>query len=142
MTTSIIRNVVRLLVPVLVAAGAILLWRGHDAPGGGFIGALVAAVALALVELTQRPSDPPRRVPGAATLLGAGLLISVLTGTIPLLVGDAFLEGAKLALHLPLVGELELASSLAFDVGVALIVVGVLRSVLDALGETTGETTS
>lgn len=137
MTTSIIRTVVRVLAPTLVVAGVILVWRGHDAPGGGFIGALVAAVALGLLELTQRPGDPPRRVPGAAALLGAGLLLAVLTGVVPLLVGDAFLEGAKLTMHLPLLGELELASSLAFDVGVALVVVGVLRSVLDALAETT-----
>lgn len=133
MDTVILRVGIRMLVPLIVLVALLLIWRGHDAPGGGFIGALVASVALALVELLSEPHRPSR-VPPAATLLGAGLAVAVVSGIVPLLLGDAFLEGAKLHAELPLIGSLDVASSLVFDIGVALIVVGVVRSLLDALG--------
>lgn len=133
MNTPILRLGVRLLVPLLAAGAAVLIWRGHDAPGGGFIGALVAGVAFALIELTSEPHEPSR-LPPATALLGAGLAFAVVTGLVPLTLGGELLEGTKLHLSLPLGGEIEFASSLFFDVGVALVVVGIVRSLLDALG--------
>lgn len=133
MNTPILRTGIRALLPLLTVGAVVLVWRGHDAPGGGFIGALVGGVAFALIELTSEPHEA-RRLPPAPALLGAGLAVAVVTGAVPLALGGELLEGTKLHLSLPVGGELSFASSLFFDVGVALVVVGIVRSLLDALG--------
>lgn len=133
MNTTILQLGVRLLVPLIVAAAVVLIWRGHDAPGGGFIGALVGSVALALVELTA-DEHTVGRVPPTPALLGGGLAVAVVSGVVPVLLGETFLEGTKLHADLPLLGEVAFASSLFFDIGVALIVVGMVASLLHALG--------
>lgn len=133
MNTAILQLGVRVLVPIVAVTAVVLVWRGHDAPGGGFIGALVGSVALALVELTADEHEVGQ-TPPAPALLGLGLAAAVISGLAPLVFGGVFLQGAKLHLGLPLLGEVSFASSLFFDVGVALIVVGMVAALLDALG--------
>lgn len=135
MTTEILRSGVRALTPFIVVVAVLLVWRGHDAPGGGFIGALVGGVALTLVELTSRPQDSVRWLPAAPVLLGLGLAISVVSGLVPLVFGGAFLQGTYVYVPVPLVGEVGVASSIVFDIGVALVVLGVVRGLLEALME-------
>ena len=68
------------------------------------------------------------------TILGAGLLIAGVTATVPLLFGEPFLENGKLELDLPLIGSVGVTSGLAFDVGVYLVVVGLVFMVFEAFG--------
>jgi multicomponent Na+:H+ antiporter subunit A len=118
-----------------------LLFAGHNAPGGGFAGGLVAGAALVL----KAVEGGSAAVPGAAafggllarpgTLLGAGITLAGLTGAAPLLAGGEFLESSKLTLHLPLLGKVTASSTLPFDIGVYLVVVGLVVTLLRTLGE-------
>lgn len=66
--------------------------------------------------------------------MGSGLLLAVLTGIIPLLGGGAFLESGWVELEILLVGKVKLVSALAFDTGVYLVVVGIVHTIVLALG--------
>lgn len=124
--TVVTRTAVRLLAPAIWLVAAALLWRGHNAPGGGFIGALVAGSALALGDLTAHGRDP-HRVHGAS-FVASGMLVVVGTATAPLLVGRQLLDAVPLD-----VAGVHLTTTLFFDVGVALIVLGLIRILLTDL---------
>ena len=114
---------------------AFLLVAGHNAPGGGFAGGLVAGAAFVL-RYVQGGTDEVRRASRLApqTLLGGGLLIAAVTAMAPLLLGGGFLESGYLEFDVPLVGHVKAASALAFDIGVFLVVVGVVLMLLETLG--------
>jgi multisubunit Na+/H+ antiporter MnhB subunit len=113
-----------------------LLFAGHNAPGGGFIGGLVAGAAFVLRYVDGGAAAVARTARiGPHLLLGGGLALAVLTGAGPWLVGDAFLEAGKLELDVPLIGDVKATSALPFDIGVFLIVVGLVLMVLTTLGE-------
>jgi multicomponent Na+:H+ antiporter subunit A len=131
MTSPLLRVTTRALIVPLVLLGVYLLWRGHNEPGGGFIAALVFGVALALRALTD-PTEGPLRFPPAGVLLGAGMMLALSAVVAPLLVGDALLTSYEAHVY-PFGFDVHLSSSLVFDSGVALIVVGLLRGVIDAL---------
>jgi len=105
----------------------VLFVRGHDEPGGGFIAGLVAGAALAVA----RASGIRVRLPGVPLIVGVGLLLAVGIGLVGLAAEGAFLQPVKLTL--PGV-EGYLTSSLVFDLGVVLVVVGLVQSALDNLG--------
>jgi len=116
-----------------------LTFRGHNAPGGGFIGGLVAASAFVMVYLARGAVALRRAVRLApSTLIGAGLTLAVLTGIIPVLLGDQFLESSLTPITLPVIGDTKLASSVIFDLGVYLMVVGVVLLVISELGAELG----
>lgn len=112
-----------------------LLFAGHNAPGGGFVGGLVAASALVLryVAGGAERVDAVARV-HEGTLLGSGLLLAALSGASGWWFGGAFLYGAKLEADLPVLGHLKVTSALPFDIGVYLVVVGLGLSLLRSLG--------
>jgi multicomponent Na+:H+ antiporter subunit A len=130
-SSPILRVTTRILVLPLLVLGVYLLWRGHDAPGGGFIAALVFSVALALRALTD-PPDNPLSFPPAGALLGIGLLLSLLAAVVPMFLGAPLMTAYDTHLH-PFGLDLHLTTSLIFDSGVAFIVVGLLRGMIDAL---------
>lgn len=111
-----------------------LLFAGHNAPGGGFVGGLVAGAALVL-RYVDGGAETVRRVVRveAPVLLGAGIALAVLTGALPWLAGGQFLESAAFDLE---VGPLHLhgTSALPFDIGVYLVVVGLVLGIVEHLG--------
>lgn len=113
-----------------------LLFRGHNAPGGGFVGGLVAAAALVLRWVHGGAEALPRtvRVP-PNLLIGGGLALSVITGIVPLALGSDLLESDAWSADAPLLGTIKTTSALPFDVGVYLVVVGLGLGVLRTLGE-------
>lgn len=112
-----------------------LLFAGHNAPGGGFVGGLVAAAALVLRYVAGGVAEVDRVVPvGELTLLGTGLLIAAIAGASGWFVADAFLGSAKLEVGVPLLGTLKATTALPFDVGVYLVVVGLGLGLLRSLG--------
>ncbi len=131
MTSPILRLTTRLLVTPLLVLGVYLLWRGHNSPGGGFIAALVFGVALCLRGLTD-PPDRPLRFPPAGLLLGIGLLLALGAVVAPLMFGDPLMTAYDTHVY-PFGLDVHLTTSLVFDSGVAFIVVGLLRGMLDAL---------
>ncbi len=126
--TSLIPPAARLVVPFQVAFAVFLLLRGHNLPGGGFIGGLVLASALVL----RKVARPDRALPLAWTrLTGGGLLVAAAAGVAPMLAGKPFFTGLwGGSVWLPLLGDVKLGTPLLFDIGVFLIVTGVAARVL------------
>jgi multicomponent Na+:H+ antiporter subunit A len=113
-----------------------LLFAGHNQPGGGFVGGLVAGSAVALRYLAGGITEVRRLSRFAPwTILGAGLLVAGVTAMVPVVLGDAVLEAALVELDLPLVGSVKVTSPLVFDIGVYLVVVGLVLMVMEAFGD-------
>jgi multicomponent Na+:H+ antiporter subunit B len=132
MTTPILRAAARVLLPAMLAFSVFLLWRGHNEPGGGFAGGLVAAAAFALYKLAHGLEEARRvlRVDPRA-LIGAGLGIALASGLLPLGRGLPPLTGLWTAV--PLAGKA--GTPLLFDAGVYVLVAGVALTIVFALGE-------
>lgn len=125
--------------PFVLVVAAYLFFRGHDAPGGGFIAGLVASAGVILQYLAF----------GLASIRSAwhfdyrkvapiGLLVATLTGLMPMAAGLPFLTSGGAEVTLPFLGTLKLLSTLLFDLGVALVVLGVTLGVVDVLGADDG----
>jgi multicomponent K+:H+ antiporter subunit A len=115
----------RALLPLALTVGAYIFLRGHNLPGGGFIAGLVVAMALIMQYMASGyvwAHDRARIDPRA--MIGAGIVIAGLTGMGSWLFGRPFLTSSYDYFSLPLVGEFELATAMAFDLGVFLTVVG------------------
>jgi multisubunit Na+/H+ antiporter MnhB subunit len=133
--SAIVDEADRWLFPVILLVSVYVALKGHNAPGGGFAGGLVAGCAFVLRYLAGGSLRLRRSVRVAPTVLvGLGLAIAVLTSAAPLLAGDALLDSAIVKLDVPLIGQMKLVSSAVFDLGVYVVVVGVVLSVLMALG--------
>ncbi|MBW3664362.1 MAG: hypothetical protein KY469_14780 [Actinobacteria bacterium] len=112
-----------------------LLFAGHNAPGGGFVGGLVAGAALVLRYVAEGTDGVDRILPlPSSRLLGAGLLLAVLTGAGGWIWDDAFLASTELELHVPVLGTLKATTALPFDIGVYTVVIGLVLVVLRTLG--------
>ncbi len=131
----ILATFARLLLPLALLVSAFILLRGHNAPGGGFIAGLVTAIALIMQYLANGVAWTHARLPPHThPWIAAGLAIAFVTGLASWLFAHPFLTSAFGHFHLPLVGDLELASAMAFDLGVYLVVVGATLLILINLG--------
>jgi multicomponent Na+:H+ antiporter subunit A len=128
----------RLVFMAAVVGSLYLLLAGHNQPGGGFVGGIVAGAAVTLRYVTGG-IDAVRHLSRAQpwTVLGAGLLTVMLTAAVPLLIGGSVLEAGYLELDLPVFGAVKAGSVLAFDTGVYLVVVGVVLMVFESFGDDT-----
>ena len=133
---SIIFEVVtRLVFPAMVMVGVYLLFAGHNFTGGGFAGGIVTGLALVVRYLAGGRYELDEAAPiDAGTLLGVGLVIAAGSGLAPLAFGGAVLESYQYDVHLPLLGDHHLVTSLFFDIGVYLVVVGLILDLLRAFG--------
>ncbi|HBR94452.1 MnhB domain-containing protein [Coraliomargarita sp. SDUM461003] len=122
----ILNQASRLLFPALLILSLIVLYRGHNLPGGGFIGGLLAATAFILVGLgdsMERAKELLRIEP--VKLMALGLLVAVVSGMPSLLRGAPFMTSEWLpGFALPLIGKVHLGTPLVFDVGVYMVVIG------------------
>jgi multisubunit Na+/H+ antiporter MnhB subunit len=124
-----------LLFPTTLLLSLFLLFAGHNAPGGGFIGGLVAGAGFVLKYVAGGTPELRSGVSVAPpVLLGTGLTIAVATGAVPWIVGGGYLESDEMSAQLPLLGEIHTTSSLVFDIGVYLVVVGLVLTVLRTIG--------
>lgn len=124
----------RLIAPILAALSAYLFLRGHQEPGGGFIAALVAGIAVAFAALIGRLGVfGPLRLRTRA-LLTAGLLLTVCTGLAVQAAGSPFLTPVKASFTVPVLGAQQVSSSLLFDLGVYLLVLGMMVATVGRLG--------
>ncbi len=138
MSTLVLRAATRLLTPVILALSVYLLLRGHNAPGGGFIAALVAGAAVVLQYLANGPEGLNRFLRVHVNLLvGWGLLLAVGFGVAGILAGGEFLQSTLAHARVPVLGEVKVAASLVFDLGVYLVVLAVVVTIVRYLGEPT-----
>ncbi|WP_423918255.1 Na+/H+ antiporter subunit A [Frigoribacterium sp. 2-23] len=127
--------VVRLVFHAIVVVSIYLLFAGHNAPGGGFAGGLVAGMAFVARYLAGGRYELGAAAPlDAGKLLGSGLLLVVGTATVPLLFGVDALTSTWFETEVPVLGHLEFVTSTFFDIGVYLVVVGLVLDVLRSLG--------
>jgi multicomponent Na+:H+ antiporter subunit A len=133
---SVIFEVVtRLVFHIMLAASLFLLFAGHNQPGGGFAGGLVAGLALVVRYLAGGRYELDEAAPfDAGLLVGLGLLVAVGSALAPLAFGGTILETTAVDFTLPPWGEVHLVTSLVFDVGVYLIVVGMMLDIVRSLG--------
>lgn len=121
MNTLILRETTRRLVAVILMFSVFMLLRGHDNPGGGFIGGLIASIGFCLYAFASDAASVRRALrvdPGS--IGAAGLVLAIASGFVGPLVGGAdFLTS-----HWMVVGGYKLGTPLLFDVGVYLVVVG------------------
>ena len=127
----------RALVNLLLVFSAFMLLRGHNSPGGGFIGGLIAATGFVLHAIACGTTDARKALrfdPGS--IAGVGLGVALLAGLSAALFGDALFTGQWL-----FIGATEdskgipLSTVLIFDIGVYLVVLGAILSITFALEE-------
>ena len=131
-----LQMIAHLALPIALMVSAYIFLRGHNMPGGGFIAGLVTAVALTLQYMAGGLVWAHERMRTQfRSLIGAGLLMALLTGMGSWVFGYPFLTTTFAHLHWPLIGEFELASALLFDLGVYTTVVGATLLILANLGK-------
>ena len=125
----------RLVFHPLVLFSLFLLFSGHNHPGGGFAGGMLVGIALVIRYLAGGRYElalATRVRPGA--LLGAGMATSTTAALFPVTLGGTILQTTVFDFVLPVFNDVHLATALFFDVGVYLIVVGLVLDILSSLG--------
>jgi len=126
---------VRLLFHSIIVVSLFVLFSGHNAPGGGFAAGLVAGMALVARYLAGGRYELGAAVTiDAGKLLGSGLVLAVGTALVPLFFGADALTSTWIEAELWALGHVEFVTSTVFDVGVYLIVIGLVLDVLRSLG--------
>jgi multicomponent Na+:H+ antiporter subunit B len=150
-TTVIMKTTARVVVPIILVVAIALFLQGHNLPGGGFIGGVLTVTAFALVYVAydldylesgvlDRTVDPRvgifehRTVTAYRRLFTFGLVVTAGSGVVAMLAGAPFLSQTFEYVHLPLYGEVELASALVFDIGIYCAVVGGLLTIFSVVG--------
>lgn len=124
------------LLPLLILFSLFMLLRGHNEPGGGFIGGLVAAAAIVLYMIFTDVKAARRLVAAdPRDLLGWGLAIAILSGLPGMFLGQPFLTSQWMELDVPMFGMLKVGTPLLFDIGVYLVVIGTVLTILLTLAE-------
>ena len=132
----ILQTFTRLMMPLMIMVAVYIFLRGHNLPGGGFIAGLIASVALIVMYLSNGIEWTQKRLTVDMHLvIGFGLLIATATGLVAMGLGYPFLTSAFSHIHWPIVGDFEIASAIAFDLGVFLVVVGATVMSLVQLGK-------
>ncbi len=132
---AIMQTLTRLLLPLMLLVAVYIFLRGHNLPGGGFIAGLIAAIALIVQYLANGIDWTSERLKvDMHWSIGLGLLIATATGLVAIGIGYPFLTSTFTYLNWPLVGKFEVASAIAFDLGVFLVVVGATVMSLVQLG--------
>jgi len=151
MTTVIMRTTARIVVPIILVVAIALFLQGHNLPGGGFIGGVLTVAAFSLVYVAynldyleegvlDREVDPGtgifehRTVVAYRRLFTVGLAVIIASALVPLAFGEPVLSQTATHVHVPLFGDVELASALVFDVGIYCVVVGGLLTIFSVVG--------
>ena len=133
--SMILEVIVRILFHTIIVISIFLLFAGHNLPGGGFAGGLVAGLALVMRYVAGGRYELGIAAPtDAGYMLGAGMLIAVGTAVAPMFFGAEPLTRAVWEADIPVFGHIEFVSSTFFDIGVYLVVVGLVLDVLRSLG--------
>lgn len=143
MNSLILSTATRVLFPAILALSVFIFWRGHNEPGGGFIGGLLAASAFALLEKAEGVARARRalRVPPQA-LAAVGLGCALVAGLWGGIAYGQFLKGVWPFVTLDADGHkggLPFGSIMLFDLGVYLVVLGTVCGVLFALEESVAD---
>lgn len=130
----ILSTAVKYLIPLLLIFSFFLLLRGHNEPGGGFVGGLIAAAAYALFTIANGVEDAKKflRIE-PLILIAIGLMLALISGLISLFYGEIFMTGLWLKNEVPVIGKI--GTPFLFDVGVYFLVLGIVTKIIFALAE-------
>ncbi|MBO9343998.1 MAG: Na+/H+ antiporter subunit B [Roseiflexus sp.] len=138
MYSLILATATRLLIPLMLIFSIFLLIRGHNEPGGGFVGGLVAGAAFTLYAAAYGVSQAQSALRfDPKQLVGFGLLVAVVSGLLAFIQGLPFMTGLWYKEPLPVIGKV--GTPLLFDVGVYLVVLGIVATIVFTLFEMEGE---
>ncbi|MBD0863369.1 Na+/H+ antiporter subunit A [Gordonia sp. zg691] len=133
--SMVLEATTRLLFPTMVVLSIYFFYAGHNAPGGGFAGGLTMGLALVLRYLAGGRYELGEALPiEPGRILGAGLAVSGITAVVSLFLGAPALSSAVFEITVPVLGDIKLVTALFFDLGIYLIVVGLVLDVLRSLG--------
>lgn len=131
--STVLNTAVDVVFPAVIVFAVYLLFAGHNQPGGGFAGGLAAGAALILLYTARGIDEVHRRLRvSAPVVLGIGLALAIAVAVLPMAFGGAPLESAIWEVPLPVVGKVKVVSVLLFDIGVFLVVSGMVLQLLDA----------
>ena len=131
MGSLILRKAARYLFPVIMLFSIYLLLRGHNEPGGGFVGGLAAASGFILNQLAfDLQSTKKLMNVESLTLIGVGLLTAMVSSVLTMLDGQPYFSSHWTTIHITPGWHLEIGTPLVFDVGVYLVVLGVTLAIL------------
>jgi multicomponent Na+:H+ antiporter subunit B len=134
MTSLILSTAITYLLPLLLLLSVYLLLHGHNSPGGGFVGGLVAAAAFGLYTIAHGVEKARRLFYlNPISLIGFGLLVTLISGFISIFIGYPFLTGLWSDLKMPALGKL--GTPLLFDTGVYLVVISVTLMIIFSVAE-------
>ncbi|HUF99201.1 MAG TPA: hydrogen gas-evolving membrane-bound hydrogenase subunit E [Ilumatobacter sp.] len=126
----------RVLFPSIVVLSLYFLFAGHNQPGGGFVGGLTAGAAISLRYVAGGVTsvrESFRFKPW--TILGGGMVLSIGTALVPLLSGRSLLEHSSIERDVVVLGTVKATTALPFDVGVYLVVIGLVLMAFEAFGD-------
>jgi multisubunit Na+/H+ antiporter MnhB subunit len=127
---------VRVLYPSILVLSVYFLFVGHNSPGGGFVGGLAAGAGISLRYVVGGLPSVRQGFPVAPWIvLGGGLAVSVTTALVPILLGHSVLEHGTFEADVPVLHHVKVTSALPFDIGVYLIVLGLVLILFEAFGE-------
>lgn len=136
MNSPILQTAVRVFLPLLLMFSVIVLLRGHNEPGGGFIGGLIAAAGLALHAMAFSPKATRRLIHVDLHRMAAvGLLVAAGSGLPALVRGEPFMEAAWATVGVPWLGDLKVGTPLLFDLGVYIVVVAIVMTMVLSMAE-------
>lgn len=135
MNTIIFRTIAPILVAIMVVFSVYVLLRGHNQPGGGFIGGLIAASAVAIYGIAAGVTEVRTALKfDPLSIAGVGVLLAALSGLLSLGYDVPFLTG--LWAELDIAGtKVALSTPMLFDIGVYLVVLGAISAIALALEE-------
>jgi len=136
MESVILQIAARHMRPLLVILSLVVLYRGHNEPGGGFIGGLMLGAAYILFAMGFGVQKTQKSIPVSPVILtGIGLLLALASGLIAVLMGHVFMTGEWTTLFAGTGFELKLGTPLLFDLGVYFAVAGMLMLVMFSIME-------
>lgn len=136
MSSLILRTANGIIFPLTLLLALYMALKGHNMPGGGFIGGLIAAVALVLYRMSHGTDAMMRLMPiHPRVLVAVGLAIATLTGITPLFFGEPMLRSIAPYINFGFGDDVHVPSALFFDIGVLLVVIGVSVGMIVRLGE-------
>lgn len=136
MKSLILRTATQLLLPLLLLFSVFVMLRGHNAPGGGFAGGLVAASAWALYLFSFSLEEArDLLIIEPRSLVSVGLLVALSSAMLSVVLGLPLMTGLWISLPVPMLGKVDVGTPLIFDFGVYLVVIGVTITILMTLAE-------
>ena len=134
MLSVILSTASRYLLPLMLIFSFFLFLRGHNEPGGGFVGGLVAAAAYALYLIANGIDEAKKLLKAEPIkLIAMGLLIAVVSAFVSVATGQDFMTGVWAKNEFPVIGKL--GTPLLFDLGVYFLVLGIVLKIIFLLAE-------